>query len=172
MALSHFGGQRSPFDSIYREMRDLEHSMINPYWHRANHLNFNSAADVGVVVNDENKYGLNLDVSHFRPEELKVHLDGRTVTVEGSHESHTEHGTTKRSFVRSFLLPEDVDIAAVHSSLTNDGHLAIEAPKAATSRGRSIPIGRAIENGKQQQQQANTKKSKEKLNLFLNFQNA
>ncbi|CAD6192748.1 unnamed protein product [Caenorhabditis auriculariae] len=143
MSLLLFGGRRSPLDSFYREMRDIERAMAHPHWHAANFLDFNSAADVGQVTNDADKYGLKLDVSHFRPEELQVHLDGRKLTVEGKHESRTEHGSTQRSFVRSFLLPEDVDVAAVSSNLTNEGHLAIEAPKVATTRGRAIPITRA-----------------------------
>ncbi|CAD6189976.1 unnamed protein product [Caenorhabditis auriculariae] len=142
MSLLLYGGRRSPLDAVFREMRDLERAMVMPYWQNANFLDFNSAADVGEVINDDNKYGLKLDVSHFRPEELQVNIDGRKLTIEGNHESRTEHGTTQRSFVRSFFLPEDVDVSAVRSSLTDDGHLAIEAPKAATSRGRAIPITR------------------------------
>lgn len=47
-----------------------------------------------------------------------------------------------RSFCRKWTLPEDVDLAAVRSQLTDKGHLQIEAPKTGASSARPIPIER------------------------------
>lgn len=50
-----------------------------------------------------------------------------------------------RSFVREWTLPEEVDVDKIRSSLTEDGHLSIEAPKAkmAAVTAKSIPIQKA-----------------------------
>ncbi|WKY16958.1 hypothetical protein Q1695_001512 [Nippostrongylus brasiliensis] len=81
------------------------------------------------VINDDKKFAVALDVSHFKPGELKVHLDGRDLTIEGQQELKTDHGYVKKSFVHKWALPEDCDLDAVHTQLDNEGHLSIEAPK-------------------------------------------
>ncbi|CAD6193856.1 unnamed protein product [Caenorhabditis auriculariae] len=109
-------------------------SIVNPYWLNSNQLDINN----GEVINDDKQFAVKLDVSHFRPEELNVQLNGRQLTIEGKHEFRGDHGMSQRSFLRSFLVPDDVDINAVHSELSNDGRLAIEAPKTAFSADRAI----------------------------------
>ncbi|VDK77159.1 unnamed protein product [Cylicostephanus goldi] len=93
------------------------------------------------VVNDDKKFAVSLDVSHFKPEELQVHIDGRNLTIEGKQEVKKSHEHMERSFVRSWTLPDEVDLDAVHTQLTEVGHLCIEAPKTGlhTNR-REIPI--------------------------------
>uniref|UniRef100_A0A0N4WTU4 Hsp20/alpha crystallin family protein n=1 Tax=Haemonchus placei TaxID=6290 RepID=A0A0N4WTU4_HAEPC len=89
---------------------------------------------------------ISLDVSKFKPDELKVNIDGRTLTVEGKQEVKEDSSYTSRSFLRQWTVPEDVDVEQIRSTLTEDGHLAIEVPKpkpAITSR--NIPIQKAID---------------------------
>ncbi|VDP04791.1 unnamed protein product [Heligmosomoides polygyrus] len=97
------------------------------------------------IIDDDSRLAISLDVSKFKPEELKVNLDGRTLKVEGKQEVREEHGFTSRSFVREWTLPEEVDVDKIRSSLTEDGHLSIEAPKAkmASVTAKSIPIQKA-----------------------------
>ncbi|EPB78881.1 Hsp20/alpha crystallin family protein [Ancylostoma ceylanicum] len=103
------------------------------------------------VTDDGSKLTLSLDVSHFKPEELNVNLDGRTLTIEGKQEveeddSYSMRLNNFRSFTRQWELPEDVDVEQVRSTLTEDGRLAVEASKytnAAVS-GRNIPIQKSI----------------------------
>ncbi|XGW23727.1 hypothetical protein V3C99_005722 [Haemonchus contortus] len=98
------------------------------------------------VTDDGSKLAISLDVSKFKPDELKVNIDGRTLTVEGKQEVKEGSSYTARSFLRQWTVPEDVDIEQIRSALTEDGHLAIEMPKpkpAITSR--SIPIQKAID---------------------------
>ncbi|KAJ1356639.1 hypothetical protein KIN20_014378 [Parelaphostrongylus tenuis] len=47
-----------------------------------------------------------------------------------------------RSFVRKWILPEDVDVDALRTQLTDKGHLCVEAPKVTESgsKKRNIPI--------------------------------
>ncbi|RCN38635.1 Hsp20/alpha crystallin family protein [Ancylostoma caninum] len=98
------------------------------------------------VVNDDSKLAISLRVPQFKPEELKVRLDGRTLTIEGKQEVKEEGAYSMRCFSRHWVLPEEVDVEQIRSSLTGDGHLAIEAPKMARpdSTTRSIPIEKAV----------------------------
>ncbi|KHJ75506.1 Hsp20/alpha crystallin family protein, partial [Oesophagostomum dentatum] len=93
------------------------------------------------VVDNDEKFAVSLDVSQFRPEELKVSLTDRTVTVQGKQESKDDNSFMSRSFVRSWTLPEDVNTDELHSDLNDNGRLTIEAPKFEnSSRRKSIPI--------------------------------
>ncbi|CAJ0609086.1 unnamed protein product [Cylicocyclus nassatus] len=114
---------------------------IMPYWRDADHSVLHVGNETKEVVNDEKKFAVSLDVSQFKPEELKVHLDGRDLTIEGRQEERTEHGFIERSFTRKWSLPEDCDVDAIQTHLTDVGHLSIEAPKTGqhTNR-RVIPI--------------------------------
>ncbi|ETN69165.1 Hsp20/alpha crystallin family protein [Necator americanus] len=93
------------------------------------------------VVNDDKKFAVSLDVSQFRPEELKVNLDGRRLTVEGKQERKDDHSFIARSFVRSWTLPDEANVDALRTELNDKGQLTIEAPKTGGSGMRkNIPI--------------------------------
>ncbi|EGT39246.1 hypothetical protein CAEBREN_15511 [Caenorhabditis brenneri] len=133
---------RSPFsgsnalDQLFDEMTG---GVQLPYWRDADHNSFNFSDTIGEVVNDDSKFSVQLDVSHFKPEDLKIQLDGRELKIEGTQETKTEHGYSKRSFSKMILLPEDADLTALKSAISNEGKLQIEAPKKANTS-RSIPI--------------------------------
>ncbi|XGW23721.1 hypothetical protein V3C99_005718, partial [Haemonchus contortus] len=98
------------------------------------------------VSDDGSKLAISLDVSKFKPDELKVNLDGRTLTVEGKQEVKEGSSYTSRSFLRQWTVPEGVDVEQIRSTLTENGHLAIEVPKAKPAiTSRSIPIQKAVD---------------------------
>ncbi|EFO87045.1 hypothetical protein CRE_19383 [Caenorhabditis remanei] len=133
---------RSPFSNssaIDNFFDELTGPVKLPYWRGADHSSFNFSDTVGEIINNESKFSVQVDVSHFKPEDLKIQLDGRELKIEGCQESKSEHGYSKRSFSRMILLPEDADLTAVKSAISNDGKLQIEAPKKANTS-RSIPI--------------------------------
>ncbi|KAK6021428.1 Hsp20/alpha crystallin family protein [Ostertagia ostertagi] len=70
-----------------------------------------------------------------------------TATGEEKREVKEENGYSMTSFVRQWDLPENVDLDAVRSSLSDNGRLSIEAPKIgkASESGRTIPIQRVKE---------------------------
>ncbi|CAI4220832.1 unnamed protein product [Auanema sp. JU1783] len=114
-------------DSFWNDW-DLMDRGFTPYWRH------NMALDIGnefneVIDNDE-KFVVSIDVSHFKPEELKEKTDGSNSLC--------------RSFVRKWTLPADVEVTSIQSSITSDGKLAIEAPKIGRATIRSIPIVPAI----------------------------
>ncbi|CAJ0589078.1 unnamed protein product [Cylicocyclus nassatus] len=94
------------------------------------------------IVNDDSKLSISLNVKQFKPEELSVNLDGRTLKIEGKQEIKEENAYTVRTFVRQWRLPKKVDVEQLKSTLTEDGHLAVDAPKISkkTSTPRSIEI--------------------------------
>lgn len=66
-----------------------------------------------------------------------------SLIVEGKHEERMdEHGFVSRSFKRRYILPKDVDMAALKSNLSRDGVLSIEAPKKHVDapNERTIPV--------------------------------
>ncbi|PIC28718.1 hypothetical protein B9Z55_020541 [Caenorhabditis nigoni] len=119
---------------------DFSRRSVLPYWRDADHSSFNFSDTVGEVINDDSKYAVQLDVSHFRPEDMKIQLDGRELKIEGCQEMKSEHGYSKRCFSKIFLMPEDVDLTALRSAISNDGKLQIEAPKGSANSSRAIPI--------------------------------
>ncbi|PAV82038.1 hypothetical protein WR25_11503 [Diploscapter pachys] len=138
------------FNDLWRDVAHLERqafgtpSFMTPYWRFADPTDFGSPKLAEKLINDSNKFSLQLDVSHYKPEQLKVNLDGRKLTIEGDCEEEGEHGFSKRSFSHSLILPEDVDVPQIKSLLSDDGKLCIEAPKAGASKdAKQIPIEKA-----------------------------
>ncbi|KAK6056813.1 Hsp20/alpha crystallin family protein [Cooperia oncophora] len=107
-------------------MRDMDwmSRQIMPYWRDADH----SMLHVGNQIKELIKMTRN-SLSHWIPEELKVQLEGRDLTIEGHQEVKTEHGYIKKNFVHRWVLPEDCDLDAVHTQIDNNGQLSVEAPK-------------------------------------------
>ncbi|CAJ0589100.1 unnamed protein product [Cylicocyclus nassatus] len=94
-----------------------------------------------LVVNDDSKLSISLNVKQFKPEELSVNLNGRTLKIEGKQEIKEKNGYTVRTFVRQWTLPKKVDVKQLKSTFTEDGYLAVEAPKIS----RKSPTSRIIE---------------------------
>lgn len=99
-----------------------------------------NASSKSEISNTDEKFSVNLNVGQFKPKELKINLDGRKLSIQGEQDVTNEHGHSMKSFSRVILLPEDVDVASVASSLSDDGKLSIEAPKLLPIPGRAIPI--------------------------------
>ncbi|CAJ0597306.1 unnamed protein product [Cylicocyclus nassatus] len=129
-------------DEYMKELAKNGRGGIAPYWRDADHSILQVANEAHKLVNDDKKFAVSIDVSQFKPEELKVNLDGRLLTVEGKQEHKDDHSFMARSFVRSWTLPEDADPDALHSELNDKGQLTIEAPKVGSSSRskKNIPI--------------------------------
>ncbi|KAF8374986.1 hypothetical protein PRIPAC_81415 [Pristionchus pacificus] len=141
----------NPFDvrRAFEHMFDDDfatHRSLFPYWKHVLPENaFNLGSALGEMENTPEKFAVSVDVSHFKPEEIKVNLNGNELMIEGDHEEKTDkHGTIKRSFVRKYTLPADTNVESLRSSLNDKGHLTIEAPKKtqALTQSKAIPITR------------------------------
>merc|ERR1711944_100288 len=95
---------------------------------------------------DDNKVEVHLDTSGYKPDELKVQVEGHIVRVEGKHEEKSEAGAVmvSRQFVKEYALPENSKAEDVFSSLSKDGVLVITMPKPKKAinqdKSRNVPI--------------------------------
>jgi len=59
------------------------------------------------VSDDEKEFKVNLDVTHFKPNEISVKAADNQVTIEGKHEEREDdHGLIQRYFKRTYTLPK------------------------------------------------------------------
>jgi len=135
-------GMLRPFREVFGD--GIHNRLLASYWYTApDHHSVNLGSTVSEVTNTAEKFAVSIDVSHFKPEELKMNLIGNELTIEGHHEEHNDHnGTIERSFVRKFTLPLDTNIDAIRSVISDKGHLSIEAPRktATETQVKAIPI--------------------------------
>lgn len=127
----HFGlGLRrddllSNWSSLAQSARPIGAGYLRPWRSLAR-----SNSGVSNITNEENKVQVILDVQQFSPNEISIKTVDGFILVEGKHEEkEDEHGFISRQFKRRYLLPKDVEIEKVTSSLSSDGVLTITAPK-------------------------------------------
>ena len=59
------------------------------------------------MQNDDKEFKVNLDVTHFKPNEISVKAIGNRIVVEGKHdERQDDHGIIQRYFKRTYMLPK------------------------------------------------------------------
>merc|ERR1712098_519433 len=80
---------------------------------------------------DDKQMEVSLDTSHYRPDELHVHVQDGYVTIDGKHEEKSEDGKrlVTRKFKRKYALPENARPHDVSSNLSSDGVLVVKALK-------------------------------------------
>nr|CAR63578.1 putative Heat Shock Protein [Angiostrongylus cantonensis] len=128
------------FEECMRDFRHMERVMLTPLLRTIPQPVDRYASE---IVNDESRFTVSVDVSEFKPENLKVNVHGHRLTIEGKEELKEGNGFSMRSFTRRFVLPENVDLNAIRTFLTDNGQLSVEVPrlnKPLESGGRSIPI--------------------------------
>ncbi len=97
----------------------------------------------------ESAYRVEAQLPGFSREEIRVDIDGPTVTISAerkkSSESKDESARTLRREIsrtqvsRSMTFPADIDSENARAKLEN-GHLLLDLPKKARSRGTSLQI--------------------------------
>ena len=94
------------------------------------------------VKDDKDKFEVSLDTHEYRPDELKVNVNGNVLSVEAKHEEKGENKFVSRQFSRKYTLPEGCEAGKVISNLSSDGILMITAPKNPAIKGgdQAIPI--------------------------------
>ena len=80
-----------------------------------------------------------LDVPRYRKKDLSVEVDGRRVVVRGEHSEGLLRPRVRRSFVRSFTLPDTLDPGDVRADF-HDGALSLTVAKLPAARARRIPV--------------------------------
>nr|AKS40079.1 small heat shock protein 21.7 [Grapholita molesta] len=130
------------FFKPWNMMRPFE-QLMKPMEQLSSALNQLAISD-GSITSDNEKFQINVDVQHFKPEDISVKVINKHVIVEGKHEEQKDqHGFVSRQFVRRYALPEGCLPDTVQSNLSSDGVLTVTAPKvlALPSTGeRIVPI--------------------------------
>ena len=129
------------FDRLFNELLGL----VPPSAAESAALGFLPNCDVD---ERDDAYVLSFDLPGMRKEDLDIELAGNTLTVSGERSEESDEGKGRRrhwervqgKFVRSFTLPETVDVENAHAEY-RDGVLRIEVPKSAAANRRSVPIG-------------------------------
>ncbi|XP_014667530.1 PREDICTED: heat shock protein Hsp-16.48/Hsp-16.49-like [Priapulus caudatus] len=119
---------------FYDNMRRFQNDVNQTQRRQASGMNMQPFAREGVMTRDvveeggQKKLQMHFDVRNYRPEEIKVQVDGNMLKVCASHEEKTENGEIFRQFSRQFTVPDNVNPEALKSMLTPEGVLNIEAP--------------------------------------------
>ncbi|KAE9554330.1 hypothetical protein FO519_002440 [Halicephalobus sp. NKZ332] len=98
------------------------------------------AARLSVKPNGDFDYKVN--ASGFKPEELKVDLEGEELVVRGEHNDTKENESVQRSFVRRVKLPHGSCKDTIKCDMDSEGHLIVTGIRASLpeSQKKSIPI--------------------------------
>jgi HSP20 family molecular chaperone IbpA len=76
-------------------------------------------------IDDKGNFSYKVDVTGFRPEEIKVELQGNKIVIRGE---------------RSVPIPAGIDKSTVKCEMENGGHLCINAQSESDANTREIPI--------------------------------
>ena len=95
----------------------------------------------------DGKFAVKVDLSGFKPEEIKVQLRGNEMTITGEHKSDEGGFHLSRDYSRRIILPGDVDLSSVTSRLSKEGMLTIEASvnPALLPRERNLEIAMEVD---------------------------
>ena len=95
------------------------------------------------VRDDDKVFEISLNTQNYRPDEIKVNVVDKVLSIEAKHEEKSEDGSrfTSRQFFRKFALPDECPADQVASNLSADGVLLVTAPKIAIKDSeRAVPI--------------------------------
>ena len=71
------------------------------------------------------EFRVNLDVSHYDPDEIHISLENNYVVAEGKHYSESEFGYEACEFYRKYPVPEGIESSEISYRITDDGILVI-----------------------------------------------
>lgn len=120
-----FSVVRYPEYGLQRDMRDA-FGTLNRLGRVANRM----SRELANVQDSKDRFQVNLDCSHFKPEEINVKVVDNSLVVDAKHEERSdEHGYISRQFTRRYVLPDNIEMEKMQSKLGVDGVLSICAPK-------------------------------------------
>ena len=110
------------------DFEQLEHDFFRAFPNvKANELlnrhSFNEACLQPLQSGDPKSWGFSLGTSDYSPENLKVELTERCLSIKGSQGTESEDGKQKetRSFQRMFTIPEKVKLETVRVKMDDQG---------------------------------------------------
>ena len=99
------------------------------------------------ISETETDYLIKAELPEVSKEEVKVTVNEDVITISGERRKEAEHKDEKLhriesfygNFSRSFRLPEDADIGAIHAESKN-GVLKVRVPKKPAPRARTVEV--------------------------------
>lgn len=109
---------------------------------------YGTSADIVTASFGKEGLHLEMNLSHFAPDDIAVKVNGNRLVISGKHSSkQDEHGFVAREFTREFLIPEETDTDSLACRLTDEGHLVVTAKaKGEPDTSRDIAIERETSN--------------------------
>ncbi|RUS80411.1 hypothetical protein EGW08_011823 [Elysia chlorotica] len=93
------------------------------------------------VENTDKEFRIRLDLSSYKPEEVKITTDSHKVTVHAKHEERQDnHGYVSREMTRTYKLPNNVDVNSASSAMNANGTLSIKIAKTAQEVPKEVKI--------------------------------
>nr|ACZ13350.1 small HSP21-like protein [Bursaphelenchus xylophilus] len=146
---SYYG--HDPFHELDRVMGTVLDT-IQPALNEAGRLIPANVAGSSLTYSKEGDLTFACDTQGFKPDELKVDIQGQTLLVSGKHQEEKEGEKLERHFQRAIRLPKHVDLAQIKSELDEQGKLTVLVPKVVQPdpKPTSIPIQvkKAVEDKK------------------------
>jgi len=99
------------------------------------------------IAENEKEYKLKAEVPGYAPDEVKVELENGRLRLRAEHKEEKEEEKENYrlrerrygSFVRSFTLPEDVDVDKIEAA-AKDGILTVTIPKSEAAKPKRIEV--------------------------------
>ena len=94
-------------------------------------------------VADDGMYNVQMSLSSFNPDDIKVTCQKNSVKVQANTEhKHEDGGRMSRSFCREMTLPDDVVVDQLKCVMSEDGSLRITAPRNRENTVKDVPVVR------------------------------
>ena len=131
--------------SALHDLEQLEHDFFRAFPNvntneLLNRHSFNEACLQPLQSEDPNSWGFSFGTSDYSPENLKVELTERCLSIKGSQGTESEDGKQKefRSFQRMFTVPEEVKLDSVKVKVDDQGRIIVHGEKEIKEEKRSI----------------------------------
>ncbi|CAG0918408.1 unnamed protein product [Notodromas monacha] len=111
-------------------------------WTNSNSDSLRKKMGVSRRGDDDGEFCIEVDITDIPPENVKVSLKSRVLTIDAKVEEERNGMKWRREVYQELTVPDDVDVEKLSSCLENDGQtLRIEAPRA-RSEPKRIEISR------------------------------
>ena len=138
-------GADSMLRSALHDFERLENELFHGFPHidtngMLNRHSFNEACLQPLKSEDPKSWGFSLGTSDYSPENLKVELNERCLSIKGTQQTESEDGKQKesRSFQRVFTIPDEVKLDTVKVKMDDQGRMVVHGEKEAVEEKRSI----------------------------------
>lgn len=148
--MTRFVPLRGPFEDVaglQKRLNSIFNDFAGPFAAEENGRSASTFVPAVDVYEDDAKLVLKLEVPGVKPEDLDIRVENQTLSIKGERRFETNekaenfHRIERRfgSFVRSFTLPQTVDVESVTAS-SDAGVLTVSLAKKAEAQPKQIKV--------------------------------